>query len=1095
MSTVHPIWGRQIDKYACSFTLESVTPEFTTKSTLNIADVKTLDKARGTILEISKVGVEEDLDKIKCMAGDITLGMLQSVNDITSSRDSFPALADPQLVRGCVKLMSTVASSKSKPASPFSYEYGYICFRILTISFGLCLAGNDLDTAFKAASFASEDFNIHPLRALADIVASAVGSDVQMSPILNERNILDEGTLIIPAREGLRLFNILWGDRKLFLEAMLSTYVPALTGVLYMLWRLWRIGRKKSNEYDLLLGVPLYEILRRYCLGVTRDQDRALSLLITDSQCMADLWLHRSKILDVEDSKTLLRGYIHRVTSPETWHGGPSVLSLSAILEFVVRFAQPGADEPYPQLFIETVGFLWGEVHSDEQVEGDKIGNILYVFHCLMKLLDVLPNGAISTKRGLVEGLTESDLVCFIARLIVLRRSAMEKSQLERDRNQYIFATIRAFFDRLRKKIPRDILRSGFDENLDDWMRYRDHLMWCCEMLGSSEYNRWYCNEQYALYYDELAAHHRIKFTYDLVPPAEEGFDAIFEIAQEEDESKIEILARQITLQMLRSVMTLSFAASGLVYYAHPLLIRGCIRLMRTVRPDQKASPFAYEYGYLCFNIAKLALGVCLLERSNLQCLARLVQLIDEEPNDSIQSILTGYLSNVIMAEIADSSTGEECCDWMFGWVDPPTGRDHSKPLITKSDALDLINVLWEDRKLFFRALLSTYTPGASIILLLFWQYMRRECILKEPPLPTSLVGSFLDLTWRFTLAALPNDYVIVTRASTDAKENFAKWQDSKAVDGEDSRNIINAYIKGIPSTEGMVYRQTALAVYRFLPYFVLQIILPGTEDLFPQLVGTILGRLWDMVVWEELDHDIMIVDLIGTGLLNVLDLPQKLEPQSPVILEILEKMVQSNALGLVGFAIQRLDPTKATEEGTIWHDSSVQFRTTVLCMATVLVQAVPPGAVFEYFYEYVAEWLKHVQHNDFLLGMADGHDSAGAVSSLEFRRQVLWDVIAKLGQGDEVLYLNRILMQIFSFLLFLVPRSNVLQSAMPNFGLDDRSRSKVPQGIVPKAKPTVYQLGATREERDIEKEWGDRLRVERSFGERLDQILSALPV
>ncbi|CAE6528490.1 unnamed protein product [Rhizoctonia solani] len=477
VAKVHPIWGRPIDKYACSFTIESVIPESTTKSALNLADVEILDKTRTTILAISKIGAEEDSRKIKCLAQDVTLEMLGSVNDIASSRDSFPVLTDPQLVRGCIKLMLTVASSKSKSASPFSYEYGYICFRILTISFGLCLAGEDVDAALKAASVALGDSNYHPLRALATVVASAVQSNVHMAPILSEKNVLDEGTLIIPPQEGLHLFNILWGDRKLFLEAILSTYVPALTGVLYMLWRLWRIGRQKSSDYDILLGVPLYEILRRYCLGVTRDQDRALSALITDSQCMADLWLHWSKILDAEDSKALLRGYIHRVKSPEIWHGGPSVLSLSAILEFVVRFAQPGTDEPYPQLFTETINFLWDEIDGDEQVEGDKIGNILYVFHCLVKLLDELPNGMISTKRTLVEGLAESDLACFIAWLIVLRRSAMEKSQLERDRNQYLFATIRAFFDRLRKKIPRDILMSSFNENLDDWMRYRDHLM------------------------------------------------------------------------------------------------------------------------------------------------------------------------------------------------------------------------------------------------------------------------------------------------------------------------------------------------------------------------------------------------------------------------------------------------------------------------------------------------------------------------------------------------------------------------------------------------------------------------------------------
>ncbi|CAE6528496.1 unnamed protein product [Rhizoctonia solani] len=574
--------------------------------------------------------------------------------------------------------------------------------------------------------------------------------------------------------------------------------------------------------------------------------------------------------------------------------------------------------------------------------------------------------------------------------------------------------------------------------------------------------------EQYTPYYNEAAAHHRIEFTHDLIAPAEEGFDAIFKIAQETDESKIEILARQVTLQMLRSVMILSYAASGLVYYARPLLIRGSIRLMKTVRPDQTASPFAYEYGYLCFNIVKIALGVCLLERSNLRCLARLVELIKEEPNDSVQSILAGYCSNVIMVEISESTAGEGCCDWMFGWADPPAGRKYSEPLITRPDTLDLINILWEDRKVFFRALLSTYTPGTSIILLLLWQYVRRERILQETLFQTSLVKIFLDLTRRFTLVAMPDDYIIVIRASNDAKENYAKWQDSKAVDEEDSRNIINAYIKGIPPVERTVYRQLVLAAYRFLPYFVLQIILPGTEDLFPQLVGTMLGRLWDMILWEELDHDIMIVDVIATGLLDILDLPQRLEQQSPVILEILQTMVQNNALGLAGFAIQRLDLTKVTKEGTIWNDSGMQFRHTVLSMATVLVQAVPPGVIPDYFHEHVAEWLKHVQHNDFLLGIVD--DSADAISALKFRRELLWNTIEKLGQGDDVLYLNGILMKVNCG---YARCPDPAWSTMPNFGLDYRRRSKTSQGIMPEAINLSGQY--------IKKEWGYCLKIGRS--------------
>ncbi|EUC58567.1 hypothetical protein RSOL_264420, partial [Rhizoctonia solani AG-3 Rhs1AP] len=57
------------------------------------------------------------------------------------------------------------------------------------------------------------------------------------------------------------------------------------------------------------------------------------------------------------------------------------------------------------------------------------------------------------------------------------------------------------------------------------------------------------------------------------------------------------------------------------------------------------------------------------------------------------------------------------------------------------------------------------------------------------------------------------------------------------AVDVEDSRTIINTYIKGIPSGEiTESFHQVALVVYHSLPRFV-----------------AMLSRAWEMIVWEEM--------------------------------------------------------------------------------------------------------------------------------------------------------------------------------------------------------------------------------------------------
>ncbi|CAE6436799.1 unnamed protein product [Rhizoctonia solani] len=374
MAVVHPIWGRNIHQYPCSYTLGSLVPELTAQSVLNSANTEAFGRAHDIIVLISKVGEEADPSKAKLMAQSISLEMLQSVLAAASFRTSFSALAEPRLVRGCIRIMSTVALDTGSSASPFSYEYGYVCFCILTIAFGLCFVGHSLDTIFRASDTKLK--HRHPLVILAESVASTAGMNVHLSATMHYRNLTDQTTSVIAPREGLLLFNMLWGDRKLFLKAMVSTYVPGLSGVMHLLWQLWRVGRANSTDYDLLLGVPLYEVLRRCYLGVTRDQDRALTALISDTQCMADLWLHRSTVLDAEDSKTLLQGYIRRVTSPEIWHGGISVTSVSSVLEFVVRFAQQGAVEMFPPVFATTIRFLWNEANSNEQVQGDEVGNL-----------------------------------------------------------------------------------------------------------------------------------------------------------------------------------------------------------------------------------------------------------------------------------------------------------------------------------------------------------------------------------------------------------------------------------------------------------------------------------------------------------------------------------------------------------------------------------------------------------------------------------------------------------------------------------------------------------------------------------------------
>ncbi|KAG8711663.1 hypothetical protein FRC11_002209, partial [Ceratobasidium sp. 423] len=375
--------------------------------------------------------------------------------------------------------------------------------------------------------------------------------------------------------------------------------------------------------------------------------------------------------------------------------------------------------------------------------------------------------------------------------------------------------------------------------------------------------------EQYVRHYDKASIRGRELIEDWIMSSAQGCIDSLIAISEETDDIEVDLLAKQVTLEMLRSLLLLSSSGQGVLYLARPQLPRGCMRLMKTVKVDGVVSPFSYEYGYLCFNIGKMALGVCLVEKFHRQHVANLMELIwTNYLTKDNPSILTEYLTTLFSNEIAKSPTREMLCDWVFGWVNPPAYGGHSQLLVAESDALDLMNMLWNDRKLFLKSLSSTYTPGASIMMLLIWQCMLRKRVFSTPRLQSPLLQPFLDLTWRFMLVATPVDYELASSPAVSTATHLGNLAKS-AADIEDSRVILNSYIRGIyPEEDIALNRRTAFPVYAHLPQYVVVNTVSGTEDLFPAFIQSTLSRLWEMMSWEDINPP---VGAIGLGFQDLL--------------------------------------------------------------------------------------------------------------------------------------------------------------------------------------------------------------------------------
>ncbi|CAE7064928.1 unnamed protein product [Rhizoctonia solani] len=512
--------------------------------------------------------------------------------------------------------------------------------------------------------------------------------------------------------------------------------------------------------------------------------------------------------------------------------------------------------------------------------------------------------------------------------------------------------------------------------------------------------------EKYALHYDEEFLRGNIELEDDMISSAEECIQTILTVSEESDETKIELLAETITLAMLHSVLLLSLSIVGINSLAYPGLIRGCIKLMKIVKLHGVISPFSFEYGYLCFNISKVALGTCLVKNFRKGNLYELTATILENPTVDSTTLLTEHLTNLFMEAVL-VCPDEPRCDWVFGWSEPPAYRGQVQSVVTESDTLDMMNILWSDRKAFFKSLSLTYTPGTSIILLLIWQYMARKGLRRALPKSHSLgslLESYLDLLWRFTLIATPGDYGVILPAATAAMFHLAAVAKT-AVDVEDSRAIINAYIKGVPTFEiERWYRQTALTVYPNVTRLITRNILPGTEDLFPMFIKTLLGRMWEIISWEGLESVMPPLGALLAGFEDVYFFfhlhGQKLPSQPLVMQAILQEMVENDFLGLIGFSIHRLYPDRESDTLRVYRDwdSCVEFRNTVYAMLEALAKVLSRSTTPRHFHAYSSEWVKHLQHNETLLDMSDYHPNA--LERATFRQGLLLKVVTILGLG-----------------------------------------------------------------------------------------------
>ncbi|CUA76302.1 hypothetical protein RSOLAG22IIIB_12183 [Rhizoctonia solani] len=297
-----------------------------------------------------------------------------------------------------------------------------------------------------------------------------------------------------------------------------------------------------------------------------------------------------------------------------------------------------------------------------------------------------------------------------------------------------------------------------------------------------------------------------------------------------------------ITLSMLKSLVAYTAFPCLLLKLADPFVIRGCIKLLKSITRFGRPSPFSYEYGYLCFRILLLVLDYCLsfLSDDHERWLKNAVKPKNQLWKEGYAPMLSNAVSELIDKYMADKNNG-----YYKHLITPlPWSDSYATPLIQLEDIRTLTEIIDQDRKHFLIFSRSNYSLRLSALLFIMLQVMHHT-----PPTTEydPFVQGFLRVYMRNLLVApghpsrwgLQHDYVICV-----ARKHESTGQ---RLDDEDSKLVLRAYINRLTilSNFSSLHPQATASLAAVLLQYVLPLVGDGCDGLVPTLVRVTVQCMW----------------------------------------------------------------------------------------------------------------------------------------------------------------------------------------------------------------------------------------------------------
>ncbi|KEP49197.1 MYND finger protein [Rhizoctonia solani 123E] len=356
----------------------------------------------------------------------------------------------------------------------------------------------------------------------------------------------------------------------------------------------------------------------------------------------------------------------------------------------------------------------------------------------------------------------------------------------------------------------------------------------------------------------------------------------------------------RVTISAIKKLLRLPYSPHTYPKLASPALIHGCIKLMSTIKISNRTSPFSYELGYACFRLVTACIGACLLHNTGTPAF---VERSAELRPAFVTPVVEGIISH---------SGGRDRQDYncVLGWSSCPTHADHQvQVIVSLSDTRLLMEMLYDDRHLFLKALRSTHSPGLSAVVFLIWRYVNYQRFLQGPTAANKLIQPLYDILNRCWLVSTVDQHAAFFYMHQWDKDLWTVWDDTSVikVTPEDSREIVGAFTDHI--TQMSLEPDLSMSLFHLSHAlsFLGGRILPSSEDLLGPFISAFIERLWFAVAHQELTN-IPLAEAMGTmfswikAILKRLHHTWEIDPIA--VMRIIDAVVDADLLLLVGRTI-----------------------------------------------------------------------------------------------------------------------------------------------------------------------------------------------